>query len=139
MKFKYAASASFYTCPPVADILHSCDMIWTSNVDARDEICGAFGSHKVHFIPGFLLTRDAVRKSIENGDDVQWIEYGDLFKVFKHWVSKEATGRELDPWFSYFGYYPGDDHCYYLKSGDRLWRSRTEVLNEIRNRFCDVR
>ncbi len=67
MKFKYAASASFYTCPDVVDILHSCDCIFTSNVDARDELYAALGSHRVHFIPGFLLANPNVRKEIQSG------------------------------------------------------------------------
>ncbi len=133
MKFKYAASASFYTCPDVVDILHSCDCIFTSNVDARDELYAALGSHRVHFIPGFLLANPNVRKEIQSGagKEIEWINYADLRAAFKNWIANKATDDELIPWFGFFGWQLSDDG-FYFKRGTPGTFTFADVLHSVR-------
>lgn len=134
MKFKYAASASFYTCPDVADILHSCDCIFTSNVDARDELYAALGSHRVHFIPGFLLANPNVRNEIQvsAGREIEWVEYSHLRAAFKNWIANKATDTELVPWLGFFGWTVADDG-FYFKRGTPGTFTFANVLHSIRS------
>jgi hypothetical protein len=90
---KIAFSASYFNCPPVREILETCDKIYTTN---------QFAVVKLATLPIELTTGpniEAMRNSHPREDSVT---FSDLFVVFNKWVANTATDEELYDWASYF-------------------------------------
>lgn len=88
---KVAISASYFNCPPVAELLKTCDVIYTTNPHA----------HKTFDHPNIVLCERGPIFAPEDANDV--ITFSHLFDLFNSWVANEATDKELEEWLTYFG------------------------------------
>ena len=99
---KVALSASYWDVPAVTSLLGDCEVIYTTNVQARDELWRLFGRSVVHFVPttsgewgqfirsghpgaefiDFPDLRECVRDRIHSGDQAA------MWKILKrtNWV-----------------------------------------------------
>lgn len=87
---KIALSASFFNCPPVAALLHTCDIVYTTNDYALENF-----THRD--------IRPMTAKPPGNPPEgIEVVDFPDLFKVFYAWVRDVATDEELAEWTDYF-------------------------------------
>lgn len=87
---KIALSASYFNCPPVAALLHACDIVYTTNDYALSNF-----PHK------------DIREMSKKPDgfppsDVETVTFSDLIRIFNTWVYEIATDEELTEWADYF-------------------------------------
>ena len=88
---RVALSASYYNCPPVAELLLSCETVHTTN----KYVLANFKHPNI--IP---FDHRATMALVEN---CEVIEFSELFQLFNNWVAFEATNKELEDWYVYFG------------------------------------
>lgn len=88
---KIALSASFFNCPAIAEILHSCDIVFTTNPYALEHF-----AHKD-------IRAESTRLPITYPADSEIVTFTHLFKEFNKWVAEVATDEELCDWAGYFG------------------------------------
>lgn len=83
MRMKVALSASYWDNEEVQRELKECDVIYTTNVRARDELWGLFGENRVRFIPCSTPEMLELVKSwyLRGGEDVEFIEFNHLFEI----------------------------------------------------------
>ncbi len=86
---KIATSASFFTCPAVDVILHSCDIVYTSNSYAIANFKHPSVQHISKYVAG------------EN-EGCEIITFSDLFEAFNEWCAHTATDSELTYWYDYW-------------------------------------
>jgi hypothetical protein len=103
---KVALSASFFTCPAVNEMLTQCDVVYTTNVAARDMLYEHLGSWRVRFLPANTpeFTQFLVEKHRGANDEI--VQYPDIKAVWENWIVNQATDEQLCEWFNYFGYKP---------------------------------
>jgi hypothetical protein len=86
---RVAWSASYFNCPPVAALLHSCDIVYTTN----DYALANFAHKDIRAM--------STRPPGSPPSDVEVIHFTDLFRLFNAWAANATTG-ELDHWHEYF-------------------------------------
>mgnify|MGYP000852430167 FL=1 len=87
---KIALSASFFTCPPVAALLHTCNIVYTTNDHALEN----FGHKDIRPM--------AAKPPGNPPEGIEIVDFPDLFRIFNAWVHDVATDEELAEWASYF-------------------------------------
>lgn len=99
---KIALSASFFNCPAIAEILHSCDIVFTTNPYALE--------HFAHKDIRAKKLWDGSHESESQGERFEFmrldpviIDFPDLYRAFHLWVAEVATDEELCDWAGYFG------------------------------------
>lgn len=92
---KVALSASYYRIPAIKRLLDGCEVIYTSNVRARDELWEALGSWRVHFTPNASEAMHAFLRS--QHPDAEFIGFNDIRYELEKLVrdSCEETIRAL--------------------------------------------
>lgn len=91
---KIAFSASYFNCPPVREILNTCDKIYTTN---------QFAVVKLATLPIELTTGSNIEAMKNSHPREDSVTYSDLFVVFNQWVANTATDEELmQDWSIYF-------------------------------------
>jgi len=84
MTLKIALSASYWNRPEVEAVLRECDVIYTTNVAARDELYELFGKSRVKFIPCATEEMlDLIRSWHDRpyGEDAEFVTFSDLFRT----------------------------------------------------------
>ena len=90
---KIALTASYFNCPPVAELLQSCDIVYTTNDYAL-----------VNFTHKNMRTMkrwEDERFQFTN-DEIEFIKFGDVRLIFNDWVANKATDDDLIAWSNYF-------------------------------------
>lgn len=85
-----ALSASFFNCPPCAEILSRCDVVFSSNPYALENF-----QHN--------NKRPISEYNPEEFTNATRFEFPALRRVFSLWCAFTATDSELVEWFQYFG------------------------------------
>lgn len=84
---KIALSASFYNIPTVAALLRTCDIIYTSNLDAVKRLRELFGPH-VYFV--FNVQSNEVQDKIVAGHpDAEVVRFSQLFDLDTEWKQQK--------------------------------------------------
>ena len=98
---KIALSASYYNCPPVAELLNSCDIVYTTNDYALENFA--------HKDIRAMKQWDGSRQQEIQGERFEYmrldptiITFSDLIKIFHNWVANIATDEDLIHWSQYF-------------------------------------
>jgi len=98
-QLKISLSASYYIVPAVARVLRTCDVVYTTNVDRRDEIREAVGPHTVKFIPTASSSMLDFLKQLTPG--AEYIDFRDLRRV----VQKSLLDRDKETAVALSGYF----------------------------------
>jgi len=80
--------ASFFDVPKILEVLKGCDMIYTTNVMARDELYGIFSDEKVAFIPPgmFEVIAYMTSNTLREHPNCAVIGFSELHKMFVNLV-----------------------------------------------------
>lgn len=99
---KIALSASYFNCPPVAELLHSCDIVYTTN----DYALKNFAHKDIRAMKQW----EGSRKQEIQGERFEFMQLdpviitsSELIKIFHNWVANTATDIDLIYWSQYFG------------------------------------
>lgn len=79
MPLKIALSSSYWSNEAVQKALGECDMIYTSNIGARDKLYELFGKDRVKFMPNCATSMLELVRSWYPGET--FIEYSDLRRL----------------------------------------------------------
>lgn len=79
MPLKIALSSSYWANEDVQKALRECDMIYTTNVGARDRLYELFGENRVKFMPNCTNSMLELVRSWYPGET--FIEYSDLRRL----------------------------------------------------------
>lgn len=119
---KVSLSASYWNVPCVRDILLDCDIIYTTNIGAKDSLCELF--RNVRFIPDSCADMMEFLRNRHEGAEI--FDFSDFRKMIRDSLSigNIETARSL---VNYFGFKITEQ-----KSGKEKWESSTITG------FCDI-
>lgn len=119
---KVALSASYWNVPCVREILLDCDIIYSTNINAKDSLCELF--RNVRFIPDSCADMMEFLRNRHEG--AEFVDFSDLRKMIRESLiaGNIETARSLA---DYFGFKITEQ-----KSGKEKW----ENLHMIG--FCDI-
>lgn len=103
-KRRIALSASYFNVPQVADLLVTCDVIYTTNWERLSDLKETFGSHRINLKPHGLPAFDHwVVEQEDHGYGVEVITFSDIKAAFRRGIA-EANDALLIEYARHFGW-----------------------------------